>query len=214
MEVLDSLFGAVRRCCDVFPDKRTGTNGSYAMADIGMAAFSLFFTQSPSFLAFQRRFEEGHGRSNCETLFGMSRIPTDNHIRAMLDPVAPDHLFPAFGEAVAALEPSGGIAAFERLGSHVLIALDGTEYYRSTKIHCRHCSTRTRKGRKGQVTEYFHTMLCATIVARAPRRGPRARGGARPWGWGSNGPKAAHNRRAWGRRAGRRGRGRHGARYQ
>src|SRR5207249_4154812 len=46
--------------------------------------------------------------------------------------------------------------------SHVLIALDGTEYYRSTKIGCPHCSTRTRKGKS---TEYFHTLVCATIVA-------------------------------------------------
>ena len=51
MEVLDSLISAVRRCCEGFPDKRTGTNGHYRMGDIGMAAFSLFFTQSPSFLA-------------------------------------------------------------------------------------------------------------------------------------------------------------------
>jgi hypothetical protein len=207
MEVLDSLFGAVRRCCDVFPDKRTGTNGSYPMADIGMAAFSLFFTQCPSFLAFQRRFEEGHGRSNCETLFGMSRIPTDNHIRAMLDPVAPDHLFPAFGEAVAALERSGGIAAFERLGSHVLIALDGTEYYRSTKIHCRHCSTRTRKGRKGQVTEYFHTMLCATIVAPGHAR-------VVPLEPEFIRPQDGHDKQDCESRAVRRWLERHGARYQ
>src|SRR6478672_1229812 len=86
MEVLESLIGAVRRCCAAFPDQRTGTNVRYAMPDIGMGAFSLFFVQSPSFLDFQRRLEAGHGRSNCQTLFGMSRIPTDNHIRAMLDP--------------------------------------------------------------------------------------------------------------------------------
>src|SRR6476469_5998449 len=162
MEVLASLIGAVRRCCAGFPDRRTGTNVRYPMPDIGMGAFSLFFVQSPSFLAFQRRLEAGHGRSHCQTLFGMSRIPTDNHIRAMLDPVAPDHLFPVFGAVVAALERSGGLAAFRRLGSHVLIALDGTEYHRSTKIHCPNCSRRTRKG---QPTEHFHTLLCATIVA-------------------------------------------------
>ena len=62
------------------------------MADIGMAAFSMFFMQSPSFLAHQRQLAEGHGhgRSNCETLFGMTRIPSDNHVRDMLDPVAPE----------------------------------------------------------------------------------------------------------------------------
>jgi len=162
MEVLDSLLSVVRRCCEGFPDKRTGTNSQYTMADIGLAALSAFFTQSPSFLDHQRQLETGHGRSNCQTLFGISRIPTDNHIRDMLDPVAPDHLFPAFAAAVAALERSGGIRAFQRLGSHLLIALDGTEYHRSAKVHCRHCSTRTRKG---QPTESFHTLLCATIVA-------------------------------------------------
>jgi hypothetical protein len=26
----------------------------------------------------------GHGRSNCETLFGITKIPSDNHIRDML----------------------------------------------------------------------------------------------------------------------------------
>jgi hypothetical protein len=40
--------------------------------------------------------------------------------------------------------------------------LDGTEFHCSDKIHCQNCSHRQR-GRKG--TEYFHTMLAATIVA-------------------------------------------------
>ena len=62
MKVLESLIGAVRRCCAGFPDQRTGTNVRYSMADIGMGAFSLFFVQSPSFLDFQRRLEAGHGQ--------------------------------------------------------------------------------------------------------------------------------------------------------
>jgi hypothetical protein len=43
-----------------------------------------------------------------------------------------------------------------------LIALDGTEYHCSKEIHCPNCSTRQR-GKGG--TEYFHTMLGATLVA-------------------------------------------------
>jgi len=38
--VLDSLLSVVRRCCEGFPDKRTGTNSQYTMADIGLAALS------------------------------------------------------------------------------------------------------------------------------------------------------------------------------
>src|SRR3954471_20451471 len=117
MEVLDSLLSVVRRCCEGFPDKRTGTNRQYTMADIGLAAFSVFFTQGPLFLDHQPHLETRHGRSNCQTLFGISRMPTDNHIRDMLDPVAPDHVFPAFAAAVAALERSGGIRTPARIRS-------------------------------------------------------------------------------------------------
>jgi hypothetical protein len=120
---LESLLGSLRRCCERFPDPRRGSNGTYRIADIGMAAFSVFFMQSPSFLAHQRRLEEGHGRSNCLTLFGLEKIPSDNHIRAMLDPAAPALLVPVFAEVLTELERSGGLAAFRRLGDHVLIAL-------------------------------------------------------------------------------------------
>ena len=88
----------------------------YTMADIGLSAFSLFFMQSPSFLAHQRRLEEGQGRSNCQTLFGLDKIPSDNHVRALLDPVSPDHFHPVFAEVVTELERSGGLEAFRQLG--------------------------------------------------------------------------------------------------
>ena len=94
----------MRNVCAGLPDKRGGRNIQYTMADIGMAAFSVFFVQSPSFLGHQRRLLEGRGRSNCQTLFAMTEIPSDNHIRAMLDPVSPDAFQPAFDAGIRALE--------------------------------------------------------------------------------------------------------------
>jgi hypothetical protein len=105
----------------------------------------------------------GQGRSNCTSLFGIAKIPSDNHIRDMLDPASPALLHPVFGEAVDQLgRIDGGLDVFRRLGGRVLIALDGTEYHCSRTIHCPHCSTRLRG--KGE-TEYFHAMLAATLVA-------------------------------------------------
>jgi hypothetical protein len=124
--------------------------------------------QSPSFLAHQRRLEEGHGRSNCQTLFGLARIPTDNHIRAMLDPVDPALLHPVFDNVLEQLENAGGIEAFRRPGGHVLIALDGTEYFCSDRIRCPQCSHRKRSNGK---VEYFHTMLGATLVCPGHQHG-------------------------------------------
>lgn len=164
METLSRLIRTLRETCARLPDKRTGNNARYTMADIGMAAYSVFFMQSPSFLARQRQLQEGpgHGRSNCETLFEMMGIPCDNHIRAMLDPVEPKLFFPVFDTAFEAMDECGGLDAFRQLGGHVLIALDGTEYFRSNDIRCGNCSRRARSGGK---TEYFHTFLSATMVA-------------------------------------------------
>ena len=163
VRVLNALLASLRSCLDQFPDKRRGLNTTYRLPDIGMAAFSVFFMQSPSFLAHQRQFEEGHGRSNCASLFGIPKIPSDNHIRDMLDPASPTLLHPAFAEAVTQLRRiEGGLDVFRRLDGRVLIALDGTEYHCSRNIHCSQCSTRLRG--KGD-TEYYHAMLAATLVA-------------------------------------------------
>src|SRR3978361_1142357 len=82
MEMLETLLEGVRSACAAFPDKRRG-DVTYSMADIGLSAFSLFFMQSESFLAHQRALEEGWQMSKCHSLFGMTAVPTDNHIRAM-----------------------------------------------------------------------------------------------------------------------------------
>jgi hypothetical protein len=47
-------------------------------------------------LAFQRTLEKGHGRSNCQTLFGIGKIPSDNYIRDVLDAADPALLQPCF----------------------------------------------------------------------------------------------------------------------
>jgi len=161
MEMLKTLLEGVRSACAAFPDKRRG-DVTYSMADIGLSAFSLFFMQSESFLAHQRALEEGRKMSNCQSLFGMTAVPTDNHIRAMLDPVHPSHLQPAFEEVLGALHRHGGLVPFQKLSGRVLIALDGTEYFCSQKLGCPQCLTRRRANGK---TESYHAMLAATVVA-------------------------------------------------
>jgi hypothetical protein len=49
---LEKYIHDLRHTCASMPDKRIGANTHYAMADIGMVAFSVFFMQHPSFLVF------------------------------------------------------------------------------------------------------------------------------------------------------------------
>jgi hypothetical protein len=162
MVILQTLLDGLRAVCAGFPDKRRGGDVTYSMGDIGMSAFSLFFMQSESFLAYQRELEAGRKTSNCRTLFGMVAIPTDNHIRSMLDPVPPSLLQPVFDQALEVLRERGGLKPFQRLGGRTLIALDGTEYFCSQKLGCPQCLTRKRSNGK---IESYHSMLAATIVA-------------------------------------------------
>ena len=160
--VLESLIKGFKALIATFPDRRKGENTIYDMTDIGLAAFATFFMQSPSFLAQQTALARGRGTSNCQSLFAMDKIPSDNHIRSMLDPVPPEILLPMFGETLKALDSGGGLEKFRRLGGRVLIALDGTEYFCSQKLSCPNCSSRARANGR---TEHFHAMLSAAMVA-------------------------------------------------
>jgi hypothetical protein len=161
VSVIKDLIAELGTVCAGLRDRRTAPrrDGDYTMADIGLSAFALFFMGSPSFLAHQRALQRGQGRSNCQTLFGMSAIPSDNYIRLMLDGASPAAFDPLFMQAITA---AGPLTRFQCLGGRLLVALDGTEYFCSRKIKCPQCSTRRRSD--GEV-ECFHAFLGATVVA-------------------------------------------------
>ena len=78
MTALETLIVALSDVCARLPGRRKTARRAceYTMSDIGLSAFSLFFMGSASFLDYQRRLEEGHGRSNCQTL-SLLQNPTD-----------------------------------------------------------------------------------------------------------------------------------------
>jgi hypothetical protein len=158
---LDILLDFCRSALVDFPDPRTGENKTYTMQDIGMAAFSVFFTQNPSFLAYQQTMRQLKGKSNAETLFGIKQIPCDNQIRQVLDPVTPDHAFPVFDSVLEALQSADMLSELRWYKDNILIALDGTHYFSSKEISCPNCSTTTHKD--GTVT-YFHSAITPVIV--------------------------------------------------
>lgn len=161
----DDMIASLRCAMKRFPDNRTGGNTQYEIMDGASGAFSVFFTQCPSFLAHQKLMQQKHGLSNAKTLFGMSRIPSDNHIRNLLDGVSPDLLSSVFSDCFAALKTSGHLDTFRvRLGRNqndLLIALDGTTYFASFDIHCSNCSQKIKDGE----TMYSHAMVTPTILA-------------------------------------------------
>ena len=159
---LENLLGQLRAAIANFPDKRRGANKTYSMQDAALGAFSVFFTQSPSFLAHQSAMEKARGESNAQTLFGLKKIPTDNHLRNLLDPVAPEFLNPVFDFVWQTLHSGGFLEPYRSVNDTVLIALDGTQYHSSKTIHCDKCNS---KEHKNGTKTYSHTVVTPVIVA-------------------------------------------------
>src|SRR6266404_292804 len=158
----NDLVGSLRRTLGGLPDDRRGDNTRYTMEDIGLSAFSVFFMQCPSFLSAQKTMEQAKGRSNLQSLFEVEQIPCDNHIRQTLDPVAPKELFGLYDEVLESLKQGGALTGWRSLGDTLLVALDGTWYFSSEKIHCPNCSCLEHKS--GEKT-YYHSAITPVIVA-------------------------------------------------
>lgn len=160
----DRLIERLRAVAAALPDRRTGTNSQYAMADIALSAFAVFFTQSPSFLQFQQAMEQACGANNARSLFQIERIPCDNHIRQTLDPVAPSHLFSLFDDLHHAFDQTGLLEQMRAVQLTRLIALDATWYFasQSKNIHCPNCSCIRHADGK---TTHFHSAITPVIVS-------------------------------------------------
>lgn len=158
---LDGITRQMRRTFATFTDPRKGKNTSYTMTDAALSAFSVFFTQSPSFLEYQRSLEQTQGHHNARALFGVHAIPSDNQIRSLLDATPPATLKPVYAFLFDALEQAGVVDSFRSVNGTLLLALDGTEYFSSQAIHCEYCST--RRHANGQTT-YGHSALTPVLV--------------------------------------------------
>ena len=159
-KVFRSFVEKFRKESEKFPDKRVGKNSTYKMEDIVLSAFSMFCMQSNSFLSFQRRMESKEGRNNASSLFGVDKIPSDNHIRDILDNINPNHIEPLFEELLNTLKKRVILEKYKYLDSY-LVLLDGTGYHSSKIISCEKCLT--REYTKGTIT--YHHQAITPIIA-------------------------------------------------
>ena len=162
-----SLTSLLREAIESFPDKRTGSNCQFTLADICLSGFSVFFTQSPSFLSHQKAMKNARGQSNANSVFDIRKIPSDNHVRSILDEVSPEHLHGVFDEMLNRFDEEGILKQFRSFQNELLIAIDGTQYYSSETISCPKCSTKTQSNGS---TLYYHMLLAPAIVSPTIRK--------------------------------------------
>jgi len=111
--------------------------------------------------------ELSKGKSNAGTIFGFNEIPTDNHIRSLLDPAEESLLAAVFGKVFEQLYAEGklnGLRCFDRT---LLVALDGVWFHNSESVHCKRCNY--REHREGRTT-YYHSAITPVIVSPGSNR--------------------------------------------
>lgn len=158
----DDLIRLLHQQLEQLPEHRKGKNIRYRLKDAGLGAFAVFFTQSPSFLAYQRHMQRIRGQNNAESMFGIEKIPSDSQIRSLLDPIEPKQVYPLFWTILEKLDQTGQLEAFRFLDKHLLLSLDGTRHFSSQKIHCENCSQKSTA--EGVIT-YFHDVIIPVLVA-------------------------------------------------
>ena len=152
----DSLVALLRSRFEKLTDSRSGVP-TISMADAAMSAFAMFSLKDPSLLAFDKRRED----KNLEALYQIERVPSDTQMRVILDPLPPEELRPAFGNVFRAVQRGKVLESYRYLDEGYLLALDGTGYFSSEKVHCPNCMEKHHAD--GRVS-YYHQTLGAAII--------------------------------------------------
>jgi hypothetical protein len=103
-----------------------------------------------------------------QTLFGVPEVAADTQMREILDGVEPEAIrgvFPQLWEKVRRAGWGRGftttLPSGHHQGTYYTVALDGSEYFRSTKVQCPHCLRQLDP--QGRV-HYTHKIVGATVV--------------------------------------------------
>jgi len=155
---VDTLIQTIRTDFRKIVDHRAD-NIKIPLDDALMSAFALFHLKEPSLLAFdERRREEPE---NLRTVYGLTNIPCDSQMRAILDGVELAFLRAAFRSVFRHLQRGKKLESMTLLDDHYLVSGDGTGFYSSSKVSSPYCLKKTHRN---GVEMYYQQMYAAAIV--------------------------------------------------
>lgn len=146
------------------PDTRDPRRITWELPAVLMSAFAMLFFQHPSLLEYQRRMKKQTGRANLERVFQVEEIPSDTQMREILDGAPTDPLRRVLPETFERMRQVGWTGRFVtevQAEKYYTAALDGSEYFHSTKIQCPGCLR--QQSAEGE-TQYSHLVVAATLT--------------------------------------------------
>ena len=136
-------------------DTRRSYSVKYSILNAALSGLACMFYKSENMLRFQRTMEHRHHRSNLQTQFGVTEIPKDNQMRALVAEIEHKQFQSIYKDYFSRMQRGKQLWKFMFRGKY-LVPIDATQYYRSECISCSECLTRTK--RNGKI-EYSHKAL-------------------------------------------------------
>lgn len=158
----DALLTLLRACFASIADHRLG-RPVISLTDALTSAYAMFALKDPSLLAFDQR-RANDVDHNLRSLYKIQHVPCDTQMRTILDPVSPDELRPAFQDVFRQVQRGKVLEDYRYLDEGYLLALDGTEYFFSDRIHCASCLEKRHQRDDTITVSYHHQMLGAVIL--------------------------------------------------
>ena len=160
----DNLISHIKQSFEQIPDSRSALNSTKPLSDALLSALAVFALKDRSLLQFIERLKERS--ANLQNIFKITTVMSDTAVRQIIDRVDPKGLKTIVGQPVALLWQAGVLKPYRFLNHYLLVAIDGTGYFRSPAVHCKNCCEKHH--RDGSAT-YYHNALCAVIVKHGER---------------------------------------------
>ncbi|HEU0145235.1 MAG TPA: transposase [Nitrososphaera sp.] len=155
----DNLISHIKQSFEQIPDSRSALNSTKPLSDALLSAFAVFVLKDRSLLQFIERLKERS--ANLQNIFKITTALSDTAVRQIIDPVDTKELKTVLHQPVGLLLREGVLKPYQFLNHYLLVAIDGTGYFRSPYVHCKNCCE--RQHRDGTAT-YYHNALYAVIV--------------------------------------------------
>ncbi|MCF1459690.1 MAG: hypothetical protein LPH21_19730 [Shewanella sp.] len=136
-------------------------DGKISLHNAIMSALAMLHLKYPSLLQFEKDRLQPEIEYNLHTLYQVEQVPSDTHMRTMLDPVKTRQLAPLFSSLFHFVQKSGRLKSFQYFKEGYLLPVDGSNYFESSAIHCKECCS---KKPDSATPQYYHQVLGCCIV--------------------------------------------------
>lgn len=158
----DSLFSVAREHFAGLADFRNPLRVEIAIEDFFMSGLAIFALKFPSLLQFEEEMRKKRHFSNLKGLFGVTRVPSDTHMRSVIDEYPSEMFRPIFQKIFERARRAKALEDFAVWESTYCLSVDGTGYFHSDSVSCEQCLEKKHKA-SGE-SSFYHQMLAGALV--------------------------------------------------